>query len=277
MNYYLVEFTIVPTIPGNDILSYELGEIGFESFVEEQDKLKAYVREDLFSAAAISEMLERYKNDFQISYRTELIQQQNWNAQWESNFNPIDVDKKLLIRAPFHAANPSFPLEIIIQPQMSFGTGHHETTFLIASRMLNLPIKNQSVLDMGCGTGVLAILAEKLAAKTVMAIDNDDWAVENAIENCALNNIQNVIVEKGDAGKLPEKAYNVILANINRNILLADMEVYFKALLSDGYLLLSGFFITDVDQLKEHAEQLGLTFVNKLEKNNWAMLEFKKM
>lgn len=277
MNYYLVEFTIVPAIPGNDILSYELGEISFESFVEDQDKLKAYVREDLFSADAISEMLERYKSDFQISYRTELIQQQNWNAQWESNFNPIDVNKKLLIRAPFHAADPSFPLEIIIQPQMSFGTGHHETTFLIAGRMLDLPIKNQSVLDMGCGTGVLAIIAEKLGAKMVMAIDNDDWAVENAIENCALNNTQRVIVEKGDAGKLPEKAYNVILANINRNILLADMEVYFKALLSDGYLLLSGFFITDVDQLKEHAEQLGLTFVNKLEKNNWAMLEFKKM
>lgn len=276
MNYYQVAFTFSPLQPIREIFYFELAEIGYESFEDLPEGLVAYITETLFDEKLILQLVEQYNLQFKISWTSQFIAKQNWNANWEANFSPIEINQQLLIRAPFHSPDPSFPLEVIIQPQMSFGTGHHETTYLIAERLLTMNLAGQSLLDMGCGTAVLAILASKLKAEPVLAIDNDDWAVENSKENCTLNNISNVIVEKGDASKLHSSCFNIILANINRNVLIADMEVYFNALLSEGYLLLSGFFSTDVELIRNYAEKLGLTFVSSFEKNNWAMLEFKK-
>lgn len=276
MNYYEIDLIITPLLPGREILLYELGEIGYESFEEKVNGLSAYIQEEQFSENELKNLMHNYQDVFTCEVNFHLVEQQNWNATWESNFEPIPVGEQLLIRAPFHHNSSGFPLEVIIQPQMSFGTGHHETTWLIARRLLEMELKGISLLDMGCGTGVLAILASKLGAHPVTAIDNDEWAVENTKENRLLNNNCDVIVEKGEAPSLVNRHFQVILANINRNVLLADMEVYFNALLPGGKLLLSGFFTTDIEVLRSKAECLGLTFAASYEKHNWAMLEFKK-
>lgn len=276
MNYIEVNIQPEPLLPAREILLYELGEIGYESFEENEKGLLAYILSDQFSESALTEIAERYSDAFSMPFSFTEVEQRNWNAEWESGFQPIVVNAQCRIRAPFHSSDPDFEIELIIQPQMSFGTGHHETTWLMAGRMFELDLKDKQVLDMGCGTGVLAILAKKRGAGEVTAIDIDEWSYHNTLENIALNNSNPVIVEKGGASLLAGRSFHVILANINRNVLLADMPVYVQSLLPQGRILLSGFFVSDVDSIRTAAESLGLIFEGKAEKNNWVVLEFKK-
>lgn len=275
MNYIQFLAKISPLLIGREILIAELAEIGFESFVDIEDGLEAYIQEADFDEDNIKQISLLSNNDFEIEYSISTIAQQNWNEQWEKSFDPIFVDDKCIIRAPFHEKPTHNIIDIIIEPKMSFGTGHHETTHLIVSRLLNLNLNDKTVLDMGCGTGILAILAKKRNCSTVLAIDNDEWAYTNSIENCERNNVD-IEVVLGDANQIKNNKFDIIIANINRNILLRDMHHYVAALNSNGLLLLSGFFSIDKEVLTEEANKLGLTssFVNT--KNEWTMLEFVK-
>ena len=275
MNYIKVDFTIRPPEPFRDILIASLSEAGFESFMETETGLQAFIPESSFDSS-FPDQLELLKGDLAaVSYQVETIAEQNWNAVWESDFHPIEVGDKCRIRAPFHASR-DVPYEIIVAPKMSFGTGHHETTWLMMKQMLDLEIAGKSVLDMGTGTGVLAILAAKMGAAEVVAIDNDSHAFENAIENVALNQPVDIAVEKGAADQINGRTFQVILANINKNVLLHDMQTFTDALEKEGELLLSGFFESDVTDLVRKAETCGLRLHRKSEKNHWAVLELQK-
>ena len=274
MNYIEVSVNVEPREQGSDILIAHLSDLGFESFVESDNGFLAYIQEEEFSEEEVQFTFGDYEDLFKIEFTTKVIPKQNWNKEWESNFQPIDVEGKCYIRAPFHEKKNGYLLDIIIEPKMSFGTGHHDTTQLMIRILMLLNVKNQSLLDMGCGTGVLAIGASMLGANPITAIDIDDWSYENTIENLAKNNINNVLVNKGDAQILEKKTFNTILANINKNVLLADMSIYKNALEKNGNLVLSGFFETDINEIKEKAENLGLKYEERYVSNQWAALHF---
>ena len=274
--YISYQFKVNPLEPGVEILIAELGELPFESFEETEDGVHAYIQEHLVYDNMLDEVYILKNEDFQIEYVTEAIEQVNWNEEWEKNFDPIDVDGICYVRAPFHEPK-SATYEIVIEPKMSFGTGHHETTYLMMKHLLNMDIQDQMVLDMGCGTALLAILASMRGAKHVDAIDIDNWCYLNSIENGERNNITNMSVYEGDASLLTESdKYDLIIANINRNILLNDMHVYDKALKPEGTILFSGFYTEDIPFIKEAAEKLGMRYESMLEKNNWVALKFIK-
>ena len=265
MNYIEVIFAVEPREEGSDVLISQLAELGFESFMENSTGFSAYVKEEDFNETQLNLSLSFYADFFKIKYTTKIIPQQNWNKQWENNFQPISIDKLCYIRAPFHEKQNDFRYDIIIEPKMSFGTGHHATTQLMLRQLLSLDIKNKNVLDMGCGTGVLAILASMLGANTITAVDIDEWSYENTLENLVTNKIENVIVQKGDVELIKGKKFHTILANINKNILLRDMSYYFNSLLNNGNLLISGFFETDINEVSVKANSLGLSlFVKKI-------------
>ena len=276
MNYFEVDFKIKDLIPNREILTYRLGEVDFESFTEEDYGLKAYIQESLYNKEAIEEIVSELNALTSISFTSNLIQDENWNKTWEENFDPIYVEDKCVIRAPFHSIEKDFDYDIIIEPQMSFGTGHHETTYLIVKSLLELELSNKRLLDMGCGTGVLAILAEKLGAKSIQAIDIDEWAYNNTLQNIELNNSKEITPFLGGAKLISKDPFDVIIANINKNILIKDMECYAKSLKLNGYLLLSGFFTTDVNDLTKVANSLGMEVVSQIEKNTWAVLKLIK-
>jgi ribosomal protein L11 methyltransferase len=270
----LIIFDVSPPVPGNEIIVAELGVVGFESFVETSEGLSAYIqKKDHYSN--ILENLQILENDeFSISYRIEEIEQVNWNAQWEANFKPITVDGRCCIRAPFHdTAGHEF--DIVIEPKMSFGTGHHETTHMMIQFMLETDLKNKSVLDMGCGTAVLAILAEKKGSSSVEAIDIDEWCYQNSLENIRRNSCQNIRVLKGDASLLKAQAFDVIIANINRNILLNDIPVYATCLNANGFLFLSGFYKEDIPKIQAVCKHCNLSFEAQIFRNDWVALKFK--
>lgn len=275
MNYTQVIVVVEPLIVGREILIAELAELGFESFVDTETGFEAYIPESEFKKKEFEAIPLLADKEFTIGYQITSIEQQNWNQQWEESFEPIEVESRLLIRAPFHQAPPKNVLDIIIEPKMSFGTGHHETTYLIAKRLLDLSLENKSILDMGCGTGILAILAKKKKCGNILAIDNDEWAYTNCIENCQRNHVD-IEVVLGDAHDIKNNKFDVIIANINRNILLRDMHIYVDALNDNGLLLLSGFFMVDKNILMEQAQQLGLKLHFEATKNEWAMLELIK-
>lgn len=275
MNYTQVIVVVEPLVVGREILIAELAELGFESFVDTETGFEAYIPESEFKKKEFEAIPLLADKEFTISYQINSIEQQNWNQQWEESFEPIEVESRLLIRAPFHQAPPKNVLDIIIEPKMSFGTGHHETTYLIAKRLLDLSLENKSILDMGCGTGILAILAKKKKCGNILAIDNDEWAYTNCIENCQRNHVD-IEVVLGDAHDIKNNKFDVIIANINRNILLRDMHIYTDALNDKGLLLLSGFFMVDKNILMEQAQQLGLKLHFEATKNEWAMLELIK-
>ena len=277
MNYIEVSFTVKPEIPGIDILTAQLAEIGFESFMEEKKTLKAYIPKDDFSEEKMKQIPVFSDNDFTIKYTIKEIKEENWNAQWESNFSPIKVGDFCTVKAPFHSSDFNTKHIITINPQMSFGTGHHATTYMMLQAMQNINFSNKTVLDMGCGTGVLAILAKKLGASETWAIDNDEWAYNNTIENTKLNNTENIKVILGDACNLPQKeTFDIILANINRNILLQDMPAYTQALKPNGLLLMSGFLTDDVPIIDKKARELNLKPNKQLTKEEWSLLVFEK-
>src|SRR5690606_33590849 len=270
IGYY---FKVEPLQPAVEILIAELGYAGFESFVETDEGVTAYIQKDEWNAAILDDIQILNSDEFEISFTFKEIEQTNWNEEWEKNFNPIIVDNVCSVRAPFHP-KPDVKYDIIIEPKMSFGTGHHETTHMMIQYILKNDFKNKSVLDMGCGTGVLAILAEIKGAKPIDAIDYDNWCYLNSLENVERNNCKNITVIEGDASALKGKAYDVIIANINRNILLNDMSAYVDALNKNGLLFLSGFYTEDIPAIQAECEKHTLKFEEKLERNNWVSLKF---
>ncbi len=275
-NYIELEFTVEPKEQGSDVLIAQLSDIGFESFIENNSGFTAYITEDSFDETQLNIALSFCKDFFKFSYEKKIIPQQNWNKEWESNFQPIEIAGKCYIRAPFHEAKAGFIYDVIIEPKMSFGTGHHDTTQLMIGKLMSLDIKNKSLLDMGCGTGVLAIVASMIGANPITAIDIDEWSYENTLENLQKNNIANVAVFKGDATLLKGKMFDTILANINKNILLRDMSFYFNSLETKGNLVISGFFETDINELVKRAEESGLKLEGKQVSNTWATVHFIK-
>jgi len=275
MDYLEFNFKVAPKQPWTDLLVTELAEIGFESFVDETEGTLAYIQVNNFKENNLKEVSVLNMPEVTVTFTQKTIPSQNWNETWESAFDPIEINDKCWIRAPFHSVD-NRPFDVLISPQMAFGTGHHETTFLISQILFNIPIQNKTVLDMGCGTGVLALLAEKLGALNVLAIDIDEYAYENTVLNLSLNKSEKITVEKGDATTIGNRQFEIIIANINKNILMNDMQTYERALLPNAQLFLSGFFKTDVEELTAYAEKLGLQFVNSVQKNDWAMIQLQK-
>jgi len=273
MNYIGYHFEIEPIQPGSDILIAELGEEGFESFVETEKGISAFIQKKDWHKDILKNIQILNSGEFRITFTYEEIEQVNWNTEWEKNFEPIMVNDKVSVRAPFHEKT-DLPYDIVIEPKMSFGTGHHETTHLMIQQLLNVDLTDKTVLDMGSGTGILAIMAELRGAKSVDAIDIDDWCYENALENATRNNCTKIRVFKGDAALLADKNYDMIIANINRNVLINDLPVYYKCLNKGGVLLLSGFYREDIPYIQKAATGLGLMESDVLEKNNWISLKF---
>ncbi|MCG8412560.1 MAG: 50S ribosomal protein L11 methyltransferase [Bacteroidales bacterium] len=261
----------------SDILIAELNEIGYESYDETEEGVNAYILEKFFDLEKVNQLQANQIADTDIVYEWEVIETQNWNEVWESNFEPIVVEQKCIIRAPFHTNTPKCEYEIIIEPKMSFGTGHHETTFLMLKTILDLDLQGKNVLDMGCGTGVLAILAKLKGATDITAIDIDEWAYNNAVENVQKNNCSDIKVLQGDASLLTNQQFDVIIANINRNILMDDIKNYAKVLKSGGVLLLSGLYDKDLPMIKTETDTNRLDYISHIEKNSWIAARFTKM
>jgi len=275
INYIGYTFKVLPKEPATEILIAQLGFAGFESFVENEDGVTAYIQENDWNSEILNEIQILNSDEFKISYKEEVIEQTNWNSEWEKNFNPIQVDDLVSIRAPFHE-NPNLKYDIVIEPKMSFGTGHHETTHMMVQQLLQLDLTNKKTLDMGCGTGILAIFAEMKGAQPIDAIDIDTWCYENSIENVERNNCKQISVFEGDASLLADKKYDVIIANINRNILLNDMNTYMKCLNEEGIILFSGFYKEDIPIINAEVSKFGLTLDTVIERNNWVSLKYLK-
>lgn len=271
--YLGYHFTIEPKELGSEILVAELGELPFESFVESEFGLTAYIQKQNWYETILDDVFLLNSPEFVISYSIEEIAQVNWNQEWEKNFDPIDVDGICHIRAPFHSkTNAQF--DIIIEPKMSFGTGHHETTHMMIQHLLDMDLTNLKTLDMGCGTAILAILAEMKGAKPIDAVDIDNWCYLNSIENADRNNCKHISVFEGDVNLIKNKKYDLIIANINRNILLNDMQAYVDCLNEKACLLLSGFYEEDFPVIDESCRAKGLRFEKKLQRNNWISLKY---
>ncbi|MRJ11551.1 50S ribosomal protein L11 methyltransferase [Ornithobacterium rhinotracheale] len=274
MNYIEYNFNIVPPQPFSEILIALLSQAEFESFEETATGLKAYILKDYDDEEFVKDQVAELDTAEIVYERTE-IEPVNWNKEWESNFSPININDACYIRAEFHEPHPDAPYEIVIQPKMSFGTGHHETTHLMVEYLLNLDLDQQSVLDMGTGTGILAILSKMRGAKSCLGIDIDEWSYENAVENAERNNVE-VSFIKGGAESIPDEKFDLVLANINKNILKADMPFYINALKPNAQLILSGLLDIDEQEMIPFVEGFGLNFVDKKERNEWIALRFEK-
>ena len=273
--YIQLKLTISPLESGQEIALAFLGEMGFESFVETTEGLEAYIQEESWTPDLLDQLYPLVENGLDIGWSLTAIPPENWNAVWESDFQPILIEDKCAVRAHFHAPI-DVPFELVITPKMSFGTGHHQTTHMMLNTLLNNPPKDEVVLDMGCGTGVLAILAEKLGAVSIDAIDVESWCFENTVENAAMNDCKKVIAIEGDRQLIPEKEYGTIIANINLNVLLLDIPLYAERLRSNGKLFLSGFYTHDIPAIESKANQNGLQMVDYQQKDNWVAAHFYK-
>ncbi len=261
----------------SDILAYELGTIAFESFDLQGEELSAFVQEPLFDVASFAAVTDSFKETYHVdlAIEQEIIVQKNWNEEWEKHyFNPILIGNECLIRSSFHTDLPTATYEIQIDPKMSFGTGHHETTSMMVEWVLEEPMQGKSVLDMGCGTAVLAILASMRGAIKVWAVDIDEWCFANAQENIALNNVNDIKILQGGSEVIENEHFDTIIANINLNILLENMPYYVKALNNNGVLVMSGFYLSDLPALNNMATQLGLSQIAYKEKNNWVSVKY---
>ncbi len=276
MEYIEVNFNVKPQEPGNDFLMAVLADIDYESFVETTQGIKAYIRTDDFDEEKLKS-LSIFRNDaFAVDYNFKTIADQNWNAKWEENYPPVIISDQVVIRAPFHQAFPQVEYDIVIEPKMSFGTAHHATTAQMIKFLLQLDLTNMDVLDMGTGTAVLAILASLRGANHIDAIDNDQWAYHNAVENVQRNKIKNIRVEMGDASLLNGNRYNLVIANINRNILLNDIKFYANTLSKNGLILFSGFYEKDIPILNKEAEKNNLFYQEHSVENDWVAGLWKK-
>lgn len=271
--YIEYDFKITPLQPASDILIAELGEVGFESFVEKEEGILAYIQKDDWNNEILTSIEILDSTLFTIDCVFKEIEQENWNVTWEKNFDPIQVGDQCVVRAPFHK-KPEAGFDIVIEPKMSFGTGHHETTYMMLQLILDTDFKNKSVLDMGSGTGVLAILTAMKEAAHIDAIDIDNWCYLNAQENVERNNCEHINVYEGDSRLLENTKYNVVLANINRNILLKDIPVYTESLKEGGSLFLSGFYENDIPIISKKCLDCGLKFEKKLQRNDWVAVKY---
>ena len=278
MKYFEFTFDTNPcTETVNDVLAAVLGDPGFESFIEREGGLSAYIQQSLCNEEVIKNALNEFPlPDTEITYNYVEAEDKNWNEEWEKNFfQPIVIGNRCVIHSTFHHDVPKAEYDIVINPQMAFGTGHHETTSLIISELLNSELEGKSLLDMGCGTSILAILARMRGATPCTAIDIDEWCVRNSIENIELNKVTDIDVELGDAGTLQGKGpFDVVIANINRNILLNDMKQYVACMHPGSELYMSGFYVDDIPVIREEAERNGLNFIHHQEKNHWAAVKF---
>lgn len=275
MNYTEYQLNISQKEPWGEILTALLAELPFESFTETPNGINAYIRSKEDDENAVKEIIESLES-VEITYERKEIEATNWNQEWESNFQPILVNDQCYIRAEFHPNRPDVPFEVIIQPKMSFGTGHHETTHLMVEYVLETNCEGKSVLDMGCGTSILAILSKMKGANYVEAIDIDEWSVENSIENAKRNQVD-IRVKLGDASVLGSNKFDLILANINRNILMNDLPEYIKNAKPNAEIILSGLMEFDYEDVKKRGENLGLTLVSKKRKNEWIALKWSKL
>ncbi|UFH55345.1 50S ribosomal protein L11 methyltransferase [Spirosoma sp. KNUC1025] len=280
MNYIELQLHVSPDY--TDILTAELAELGFDSFVETDEGVNAYTSEADFDETAVQELIAKYDSQTAIAYKVSSLEKRNWNAEWERDYEPIEVAGQVRVRASFHALDGTggpgpFRYDIVIDPKMSFGTGHHETTAMMLEQQLDLDFTGKSVLDVGSGTGILAILAAKMGAKTVLAFDIEEWAVENARENADLNGCPQITVFQGTIDDVDlESRYDIVLANINRNVLLAEIPAYVSFLTEKGYLVVSGFYEHDAPDIQQKSIESGLSFVKRMTNREWTSLIFQK-
>jgi len=278
MEYTEVSFSIEPFEEYiADVLASELGEIGFDSFVPTVEGLDAYILSKDFSELNLKNLLDEFPIEASIDYKVTQIESKNWNEEWEKHyFEPIIIGNECVIHSSFHKNIPKLKYDIVIDPKMAFGTGHHETTSLVIGQLLKMDLAGKKVLDMGCGTAVLAILAAMRGAKDLVAIDIDTWCTENSVENIAVNKIEGIEVLLGGAELLDGMHFDIILANINRNILLADIDKYSACLSGGGELYMSGFYVEDIPLIEAEANLNGLKLIEYSEKNNWAVVKTVK-
>jgi ribosomal protein L11 methyltransferase len=277
MNYIELQLFVNPEF--SDIFMAELGEIGYETFTEEEDGLNAYITEDLFSETALDEIMERYLPMTPIRYSYKTLEKKNWNEEWEKNYEPIiAADGRVRVRASFHEPDPNVEYDLLINPKMSFGTGHHETTSMVLGLQMDVNHVGKKVLDVGCGTGILAILASKLGATEVAGFDIEEWAAENSRENCQLNDCQNIVIRQGTIEDEPAEQYDIVLANINRNILMRDISKYVEFMKpAPSQLIVSGFYQHDIEDIENVAKEVGLVKTKTENKNNWAAVVFERI
>ncbi|MDE0770718.1 MAG: 50S ribosomal protein L11 methyltransferase [Salibacteraceae bacterium] len=275
MKYIEVEFTFDPEALDGEIVLAEIAELPFESFAEETGKILAYAQEEDFDKNVLKDF--QWLKENSVEYKFNEINDVNWNEEWEKNFDPIEVSEKCIVRATFHNIEKKYEYDLLIDPKMSFGTGHHATTYLVLKNMFSFNFEGAQVLDMGTGTGVLAVLAIKLGADHALAIDNNEWAFDNAMDNIKLNNCEGKInVEIGESELIEGKTFDYILANINRNVILSDLPLYEKSLSKNGALLISGIMTHDVEHVMNKAKEVGLILESLEEKDNWNLFVFKK-
>jgi ribosomal protein L11 methyltransferase len=279
MTYKKTKIKITPPDEtAKEILIAQMGELGYDSFMETDEGLEAYITSDLFQPFSNQEMPFLSSSDYSFEISTEDLEEKNWNEEWEKNyFKPIVIGSQCLVRSPFHEAPPKARYEILIEPRMAFGTGYHETTSLMIEHLLEFDSSDLKILDMGCGTGILGILASMRGAANIKGIDIDQWAVENAKHNITVNHVSNMAIFEGDATLLnATDSFDCLLANINRNILLQDLEKYHLSTKEDGTIFLSGFYSEDVEKINAKAHSLGWKHLSTKEQNNWVALSYRK-
>jgi len=274
---YFVNFNRGISEEEAEIVVAHLGQTTFESFQTEEEGVKAYIQDTERNTTEIQDILSALEKLYQFKVEEKEIQDTNWNEQWEKDYEPVFVNDICVIRAPFHNIKPLPEYDIIIEPKMAFGTGHHETTFLISDFLFSLPIKNKEICDAGTGSGVLSIIASKLKAKHIFAYDIDEWSYNNTKENLKINKIQNVTIQQGDVSLIKNKTFDLILANINRNILLNDVKAFSESLSSKGTLIVSGFYAQDLPIIIKEFEKNNLKLDTFKNKNNWIAAVFKKL
>jgi len=276
MKYIEVDIEIEKSEVFSDIVVARLNEIEFETFLENENGVRCYIQAILFDKKKLDIELDKIKKFTKLNFNINHVAQKNWNEEWEKNFKPVQINSNCLIRSEFHNNNGNFKDEIIITPKMSFGTGHHETTFLMINELYNLDLNDKSILDMGSGTGVLSIVASKKGAKQVVGIDIDEWAFQNSIDNAKLNNTENISFLHGDINLIENQNFDIILANINRNIIEKDIEVYYDYLVKNGDLLISGFLEEDIDFIINLSVNNRFNVINKKNKGQWSMVHLRK-
>ena len=277
MEYAEVDIRLQEVYPFLEILIARLNEIGFESYIEEESGIKGYIQNQELDKDAVHNILSDISDLTELSFTINIIKKQNWNAQWESNYKPVFINERCVIRADFHAPFNNIEYQIIINPKMTFGTGHHETTSLIMNEMFTLDFKNKTVLDVGSGTGILAILASKLGSKDIVGIDCDEWATQNAKENAQLNSTLEIDFLYTEVRSIGKKKYDIILVNINKNIILNDLNFYVDKMCDSAEILLSGFLEQDIPLILSKSKELGLQLVVLKNKNKWQMLHLRRV
>lgn len=274
-------FTRLKVITSTDfaeILMAEVAEAGFDTFMENENGFEAYGEELKIDHELLESIREKYNYVQPLLFFTDKIKKQNWNKEWEKNVEPIVVEDQVLIRSSFHNISKKYPYEIVITPKMSFGTGHHQTTYLMVKNQLTIDHNNKLVMDAGCGTAILSVMASKRGAKQVEAFDMDEWSVPNGKENAEINHCENINIRQGKIRDFSwPNPFDIILANINKNVLLDEMKIYSECLKTGGLLLLSGFYVLDIPELVHCAEQAGLQSERQDEKESWAALQLRKI